>query len=80
MAKKLSTPTIHRAVLKTIEPAATAVRSGDYLDVGSGAGGLLARVRDRFNTGATCACDYTDTLMEVPGQQVDVTDLAVSRW
>ncbi len=51
------------------------VRGGDYLDVGAGAGGLLARVRDRFGVGATCACDYTEKLMEVLGQTVDVADL-----
>ena len=72
---KLSTPAIHRAVLRAIEPAAAAVRGGDYLDVVAGAGGLLARVRDRFGVGATCACDYTESLMELPGQRVDVADL-----
>lgn len=72
---KLSTPAIHRAVLRAIEPAAAGVRAGDYLDVGAGAGGLLERVRARFDVGATCACDYTDRLMTLPGQRVDVTDL-----
>lgn len=72
---KLSTPAIHQAVLRAIEPSAPEVRGGDYLDVGAGAGGLLARVRDRFHVGATCACDYTGGLMEVPGQAVDVADL-----
>ena len=74
---KLSTPAIHRAVLAAVEAsaAAAAVRGGDYLDVGAGAGGLLARVRGRFAVGSACACDYTETLMELPGQWVDVADL-----
>lgn len=45
-----------------------------HLDVGAGGGELIAKVRDRFGT-AAAACDYTDTLMRLPGQRVDVADL-----
>ncbi len=72
---KLSTPAIHLAVIRAIEPSAAELRGGDYLDLGAGAGGLLARVRDRFGVGTTCACDYTEALMGLPGQRVDVADL-----
>lgn len=71
----LSTPAIHLAVLRAIEPAADRVRGGDYLDLGAGAGGLLVRVRERFGVRAAFACDYTDRLMEVPGQAVEIANL-----
>jgi SAM-dependent methyltransferase len=45
-----------------------------HLDVGPGHGRLIQLCRERFQTESR-ACDYTETLMKVPGQKVDVVDL-----
>jgi hypothetical protein len=64
---ELSTPQIHRAILRAIERSAPPVLSGDYLDVGSGAGRLLQLIAARYGI-RSFACDYTDGLMKVQGQ------------
>ncbi len=71
---ELSTPTIHRAILRAIDRAAPDDLTGDYLDVGSGAGELLTLVQKRYGV-RRFACDYTDTLMRVPDQPVAIVDL-----
>lgn len=71
---ELSTPTIHRAILRAIARAAPDDLTGDYLDVGSGAGELLTLVQKRYGV-RRFACDYTDTLMRVPDQPVAIVDL-----
>lgn len=71
---ELSTPEIHRAILRAIERSAPRDLSGDYLDVGSGAGGLLQLIAARHHV-RSFACDYTDRLMKVQGQPVDIVDL-----
>lgn len=71
---ELSTPTIHRAILHAIERAAPTRLSGDYLDVGSGAGKLLQLVTERFGV-RPFACDYTHKLMRSPNQAVEIVDL-----
>lgn len=45
-----------------------------HLEVGAGSGRLVELFRERFNT-ATSVCDYTDELMKVPGQRVDIANL-----
>ena len=45
---------------------------GRVLDVGSGTGALLARILPGVQTRA---CDYTDSLMALDGQKVDVANL-----
>jgi SAM-dependent methyltransferase len=69
----LSTPTIHRAVLKALAKIGEQWE-GDYLDIGSGAGSLLTRVIEGFPL-RSFACDYTDRLMKLPNQRVDIVDL-----
>jgi SAM-dependent methyltransferase len=71
---ELSTPTIHRAILRAIEQAALAGISGDYLDVGSGVGKLLEIIRARYPLNCY-ACDYTRELMRLPDQEVQIVDL-----
>jgi SAM-dependent methyltransferase len=71
---ELSTPKIHRAILRAIEQSASPNLSGDYLDVGSGAGGLLQLIAARYGV-RPFACDYTDGLMKMQGQPVDIVDL-----
>jgi 2-polyprenyl-3-methyl-5-hydroxy-6-metoxy-1,4-benzoquinol methylase len=71
---ELSTPEIRRAILCAIEHSAPPILSGDYLDVGSGTGRLLQLIVARYGV-RSFACDYTDRLMRVQGQPVDIVDL-----
>lgn len=48
--------------------------SGNYLDIGSGHGELITQVCAEF-TVRSHACDYTDELIHIPGQSVDIVDL-----
>jgi ubiquinone/menaquinone biosynthesis C-methylase UbiE len=45
-----------------------------HLDIGSGSGELVRLLKTQLNTKASC-CDYTDELMQIPGQKVDIVDL-----
>lgn len=46
------------------------------LDIGAGAGRLIPRLKAALPGIETYACDYIDTLMEEPGQKVDLADLS----
>lgn len=70
----LSTPAIHRAMLRAIAEAAPQGITGDYLDVGSGGGELLEVIAAQYGV-QPFACDYTDQFMKVPNQRVDIVDL-----
>jgi ubiquinone/menaquinone biosynthesis C-methylase UbiE len=72
---ELSTPAIHQAVLDAIQRAAPGGIGGDYVDIGSGRGELLALLGARYPGLRAFACDYTDQLMKQPGQPVEVVDL-----
>ena len=70
---ELSTPRIHQAVLDAI--ATSGVKpTGNHLDIGSGGGQLLRLIASRYPVNSF-ACDYTDRLMEIAGQQVEIVDL-----
>lgn len=49
---------------------------GRVLDIGSGTGALLARIKAARPAVETYACDYTRELMQLQGQVVDVVDLS----
>ena len=70
---KYSTPAIHLAVLDAIARARPGMR-GEHLDIGSGDGSLIRLLRGQLELNSR-ACDYTDTLMELEGQAVDVANL-----
>ena len=74
LISELSTPAIHRAILRAIEVAAPQGVTGDHLDVGSGSGELLKLIAARYRV-YSFACDYTDTLMKIPDQPVQIVDL-----
>ncbi len=74
LISELSTPAIHRAILRAIEVAAPDGVTGDHLDVGSGSGDLLKLIAARYPVGSF-ACDYTDALMMSPDQPVQIVDL-----
>ena len=46
-----------------------------HLDVGSGTGALIGKLRASRPGLRSAACDYTDSLMEIAGPKVDVADL-----
>ena len=70
----MSIDDIHERVLALLlaDPRASSWRT--YLDIGAGRGALIQRVTSRLGVTAS-ACDYTDALMELPGQRVDVANL-----
>jgi SAM-dependent methyltransferase len=74
LISELSTPAIHHAILRAIEVAAPQGVTGDHLDVGSGSGELLKLIASRYPVGSF-ACDYTDTLMKIPDQPVQIVNL-----
>lgn len=45
------------------------------LDIGSGTGSLLSDIATHLPGASTSACDYTDELMQRPGQAVEIADL-----
>lgn len=72
-ASGLSTPKILEATIRTVKQHAPALK-GKHLDIGSGSGELIALIKHQFPVESS-ACDYTDELMQLPGQRVDVVDL-----
>ena len=51
--------------------------SGAHLDIGSGTGNLIRRIRKEYKL-VSSACDYTDQFMELDGINVDVVDLTMA--
>lgn len=70
----LSTQNIYQAVTGLIRRHAKTSSIKRHLDVGAGGGQLIHLVREEFGTEAA-AVDYTDELMKLPGQTVDVVNL-----
>ena len=70
----MSTENIYAAVLRLTEKRGTAHPFRTHLDVGAGTGGLIRLMRERFKA-ESAACDYTDQLMKLPGQRVDIANL-----
>jgi len=65
----------------TLEAAAKQLKqfypdiSGKHLDIGSGTGNLIRRIRQLYSSIESSACDYTDKFMELEGIAVDIVDL-----
>lgn len=71
---KLSTDKILKKVVQLAHTLAPTGKT--HLDIGSGTGELIALLRNA--SGMTSrACDYTDELMRLPGQKVDIVNLNV---
>jgi ubiquinone/menaquinone biosynthesis C-methylase UbiE len=75
----MSTERIYQATLRIAAPWHRARPFRRHLDVGAGRGELIRLFRDRFGTEGT-ACDYTDELMKLAGQRVDIADLNVQSF
>lgn len=72
--KLVSTENIYSAVLDLVAGYHAKRPFKTHLDVGSGRGQLIKQMQERFGV-TSSACDYTDTLMQLPGQKVDVANL-----
>lgn len=70
----MSTPNIYAAVLRLADQRAATRPFKRHLDVGAGTGELIRLVRERFKA-ESAACDYTDQLMKLPGQRVEIANL-----
>ena len=70
----MSTEKIYQAVLKVAAKSHAENPFKAHLDIGAGSGRLIQLLHKNLGV-ASCACDYTDTLMEVPGQKLDVVNL-----
>lgn len=49
-------------------------RELQHLDIGSGSGDLVENLKKYLKTSASC-CDYTDRLMKLPNQKVEIINL-----
>lgn len=70
----MSTARIYEAVLKAAAASGRNDGFHSHLDVGAGSGKLAKLFQERFKT-TTSTCDYTDQLMKLPGQKVDIVNL-----
>ena len=71
----MSTERIYRATIAAVEKNLPNVADLKHLDIGSGTGELIKRLRERGIHADSSACDYTDHLMRLEGQHVDLVDL-----
>jgi ubiquinone/menaquinone biosynthesis C-methylase UbiE len=71
----MSTEAIYNATIQQII-AHFKGRGGEFhsLDIGSGTGELIKLLLKQLNTKTSC-CDYTDELMQLSDQKVDIVDL-----
>lgn len=70
----MGTERIYQSVLRVASAHAERNPIRTHLEIGPGGGRLITLFRERFGT-ETCACDYTDALLKLPGQTVDIGDL-----
>jgi len=70
----MSTQTIYNRVVEVIGECPEVASFKNHLDIGAGHGQLIGMLHDRFGF-ESAAVDYTDSLMQRPGQKVDIVDL-----
>ena len=70
----MSIDRIHQKVLELILASPQVQSYRRHLDIGSGRGTLIERIRERLQV-ECAACDYTAELMRLPGQKVDIANL-----
>lgn len=70
----MSIDRIHEKVLELLLADNTRSSWTRYLDIGAGHGNLIQKVKTRIPM-QTYVCDYTDELMRLPGQRVDIANL-----
>ena len=69
----MSTQKIYKKTIDLVQQRRPGL-TGNYLDIGSGYGQLISAVRAAFKV-TPQACDYTDKLMKLEGQKVDIVDM-----
>jgi len=74
----MSTEKIYKATINQIKEYRNHRGAIQHLDIGSGSGDLIKLLRNQFNVKSKC-CDYTDELMQLPGQKVDIIDLNIKK-
>lgn len=70
----MSTEKIYQKVLEATSTYQSIVPFKRHLDIGAGSGRLIHLLNKRFGF-ISSACDYTDSLMELPDQEVDIVNL-----
>ncbi len=71
----MSTENIYRETINQINSRLKDKEKEIYhLDIGSGSGDLIKALKKQLNTNTSC-CDYTDELINIPDQKVDIVDL-----
>lgn len=70
----MSIDRIHEKVLELLKTAPGISSYRRHLDIGAGRGTLIGKIQDTFKV-ESAACDYTDELMRLPGQKVDIANL-----
>ncbi len=65
---------IHDKVIELLVAEPEHASWSKYLDIGAGRGSLITKVKANFPVESS-ACDYTDALMQIPGQNVDIANL-----
>ncbi len=70
----MSIDRIHEKVLELLlsEPGWQSWTS--HLDIGAGTGSLITKIKTKLSVESS-VCDYTDTLMKLPNQKVDIANL-----
>lgn len=71
----MSTEKIYAATVRAVERCTPDSGSLKHLDIGSGTGELIRRLRLSRPGITSMACDYTDELMLLKDQKVDIADL-----
>lgn len=74
---KLSTDKIIQSAYQHIKNRKPEL-SGDYLDIGSGTGDLISVIKSTFPVNSH-ALDYTDKLIKIPEQKVDIVNLSLCK-
>jgi len=72
----MSTTPIYTSVLRLAAPLHKKQPFRKHLDIGAGSGELIKALHSAFNLESK-ACDYTESLMKLPGQKVEVANLNV---
>lgn len=72
----MSTTPIYTSVLRLAAPLHKKQPFRKHLDIGAGSGELIKALHSAFSLESK-ACDYTESLMKLPGQKVEVANLNV---
>lgn len=75
----MSTETIYKATIKAISKYYPIRDYFDHLDIGAGSGDLIKNLHNTNQGIKSFACDYTDSLFELPNQKIDIVDLNKNR-